>query len=360
MANSLLFIPDISGYTNFVNNTEIEHSQHVIAELLEVLINANKENLELAEIEGDALFFYKHNQVPSQEKLLAQIEAMFTAFHEHLHHLENYRICPCNACKTAPQLELKIVAHAKELQFIEVLGKKKPFGPAVIEAHRLLKNNIPSSNYSLITKDLANSIKLSIKDATELFPFTESSETYDSKNIEFLYAPIDNNLLKIDKGNKDYSYSFDRKPDILLEAIVDIPAEKLHEFISNFKYRVHWNDQAELIYNAQEVNKLGSKHVCVVNKQHLDFTTITKEQKGNEFIYGETTNSPVPIDNVFQFFTSTVINENKALLNFEVYLEAKSILKKLLLKLFIKKIFYKNAKVAFDKIVLNAPKVMVD
>ncbi len=60
MAGSLLFIPDISGYTQFVQNTEIEHSQHVIAELLEVMINANTQNLQLAEIENT-----KNNASPS-------------------------------------------------------------------------------------------------------------------------------------------------------------------------------------------------------------------------------------------------------------------------------------------------------
>lgn len=88
MNSSLLFIPDISGFAQFVQNTEIEHSQHVISELLEVLIDANTQQLKLAEIEGDALFFYKENEIPSQEKLLAQIETMFTAFYSHLKLLE--------------------------------------------------------------------------------------------------------------------------------------------------------------------------------------------------------------------------------------------------------------------------------
>ena len=51
MAASLLFIPDISGFTHFVQTTEVEHSQHVIAELLEVLISANTQQLKLAEVE---------------------------------------------------------------------------------------------------------------------------------------------------------------------------------------------------------------------------------------------------------------------------------------------------------------------
>ena len=89
MKNSLLFIPDISGFTKFVQSTEKEHSLHVISELFDILIDANTLKLELAEVEGDALFFYKNEDVPSREKLLSQIESMLTAFHSHLtnHHI---------------------------------------------------------------------------------------------------------------------------------------------------------------------------------------------------------------------------------------------------------------------------------
>ena len=37
----LLFIPDISGFSRFVNAVEIEHSRFIIQQLLEVLIRAN-------------------------------------------------------------------------------------------------------------------------------------------------------------------------------------------------------------------------------------------------------------------------------------------------------------------------------
>lgn len=117
---SLIFIPDISGFTHFVQTIEKEHSEHVIAELLEVLINSNTESLHLAEVEGDALFFYKEGDIPSQEKLLAQVETMYTAFYSHLKMIKTNRICPCNACASAPNLELKIVLHSGDLQFMTV------------------------------------------------------------------------------------------------------------------------------------------------------------------------------------------------------------------------------------------------
>ena len=54
MKPSLLFIPDISGFTDFVNSTEVAHSQHVIEELLELIIANDELGLTVSEIEGDA------------------------------------------------------------------------------------------------------------------------------------------------------------------------------------------------------------------------------------------------------------------------------------------------------------------
>ena len=58
-----LFIPDISVFTNFVTNTEIEHSRHIIQELLEILIDSNQLGLEISEVEGDAILFL---QIPER------------------------------------------------------------------------------------------------------------------------------------------------------------------------------------------------------------------------------------------------------------------------------------------------------
>ena len=80
----LLFIPDISGFTRFVNAMEIDHSRLVIQELLEVLINANKIGLEISEIEGDAILFYKFGESPEPKELYSQVEEMFCEFHKHL------------------------------------------------------------------------------------------------------------------------------------------------------------------------------------------------------------------------------------------------------------------------------------
>jgi len=70
----LLFIPDISGFTRFVNETDIEHSRLIIQELLELLINSNQLGLTVSEVEGDAILFYKFGEAPAAEELYKQVE----------------------------------------------------------------------------------------------------------------------------------------------------------------------------------------------------------------------------------------------------------------------------------------------
>jgi hypothetical protein len=48
-------IADISGYTTFVADTEIEHSREILAELLEVTSRELERHLRLSRVQGDAL-----------------------------------------------------------------------------------------------------------------------------------------------------------------------------------------------------------------------------------------------------------------------------------------------------------------
>lgn len=125
----LLFIPDISGFTSFINNTEIEHSRLIIQELLEILVNANDIGLEVSEIEGDAILFYKFGDPPSLESLYQQVEKMFCEFHKNIFSYEHARYCQCKACIDTANLSLKVITHYGEFtgynvkQFSKLIGK---------------------------------------------------------------------------------------------------------------------------------------------------------------------------------------------------------------------------------------------
>jgi hypothetical protein len=150
----LLFIPDISGFTRFVNEIEIDHSRHIIQQLLEVLINANQTGLEISEIEGDAILFYKFGEPLELEALYKQVERMFCEFHRHLNAYDHRKICQCKACVSAVGLTLKVITHYGEFTTYNVKNFSKLIGKDVIVAHQLLKNDIEQHEYWLVTDNL--------------------------------------------------------------------------------------------------------------------------------------------------------------------------------------------------------------
>ncbi len=358
MNKSLLFLPDISGFTEFVQNTEIDHSQHIISELLEVLINANILDLQLAEIEGDALFLYKEEEKPSLEKLLAQVEMVFTAFYSHLKLLEKNRVCPCNACSSAPKLQLKIIAHSGKLQFINVQGNRKPFGVEVIEAHRLMKNSINSNNYVLISKQLSDEIELSTNYQSKLFDFKLGENEYDGKKINYLFSEINKNELKLKPFAQAKRVEFNKPPSLLFEMEFSISAPQLLEFITNYALRFEWVEGVDKFeFNENEVTRIGTEHVCVINGKHLNFTTITKKGKPGQLVYGELTTNAPPLDEIFQFYIINPLTHSSCKLEVEIYWKVKSILKRLILSILIKKIIRKNTQSALDNLFLFVEKM---
>ena len=351
MSKSLLFLPDISGFTEFVQTTEAKHSQHVIAEVLEILIEANSQRMVLAEVEGDALFFYKEEEIPSLEELLAQMERMFTAFYSHLKLLEKNRICPCNACSSAPNLQLKIIAHCGDLEFITVQGKRKPFGTQVIEAHRLMKNSVDSDNYVLLSKELADQLGLPAGRRGQLFDFRTGVNKYDGKNVAYLYSIIAKQQLKLNPFSLAQVVEFDRPPTIRLEKDYPVAASELLEYITDYTYRHRWIQGVdEFEFDENQVTRGGTEHVCVINGKHFNFVTVTKAGEPGQLIYGELTENIPLTDEVYQFYIITPRSDNSCRLEVEVYSHAKSLFKKLAFSLVARNVLRKNLLVATNKL----------
>ena len=174
--NVLFFIPDISGYTKFVSETEISHSQHIIQNLLEVLVDSNSLGLKVSEFEGDAILFYRHGNPPAVTEFVEQARKMFVGFHTLLKKIELSRICQCGACAGASGLTLKIVAHSGPASTMQVKDHVKFIGKDIIVAHRLLKNSVADREYLLLSRGLLGSVGGAGPDAA---PFRDGADTYD-------------------------------------------------------------------------------------------------------------------------------------------------------------------------------------
>ncbi|WP_207420175.1 DUF2652 domain-containing protein [Desertivirga brevis] len=144
----LVFIPDISGFTELVGSTDQITGRSITYELLSSIIQNNKLDLEVAEIEGDAVFFFKWQQLPDTDEIMEQFKAMKTAFDQTRATLEIKYNLKLN-------LELKAVAHYGPMSEYYLGGFRKLYGQVVVEAHRLLKNKVPQTSYLLITDELS-------------------------------------------------------------------------------------------------------------------------------------------------------------------------------------------------------------
>ena len=311
MSNSLIFLPDISGFTKFVNQTEVNHGRHIITELLELLIDANELDLSLAEIEGDALFFYVQDQVPSRERLFQQVRKMFIHFHRHLQRYENQRVCQCGACcNAASSLNLKFIAHAGPLEFIQIKDQRKPFGKEVISAHRLMKNDVSSDEYLLLSEGLLDSWQDEAEHVPENLTVENGHSSYDFGSVNYQFFQLGPWRKEVPPPELIDPGTSIANP-ISVSSVIDKNPLPLYELISNLDYRLLWNIGPEkLDYEKGKLNRVGTKHTCVVNGKDLEFQTITDNLGEGVWVYGEKVLTP-PLPLMQDLNTYFIIEEHQ-------------------------------------------------
>ncbi len=272
-APALIFIPDISGYTKFVNSTEILHAKHILEELLEVLMDANDIDMELSEIEGDALLFYRKGKAPTVDEMMKQVEKMFIKFHEYLRQLETHRICSCGACSTANNLTIKFVAHYGEVAENHVKDRFVLFGKEVIVAHRLLKNEVPSNSYGLFSNGLMEAC-----DTWERLPEVSFSkvvpmeEEYDFGKANYSYIELGSLKNQIEEPKiEDFSIKGATEKIFQVEQIVEAPIDLTFNVLSDYSIRHEFSDgliDSDMLNH--KIAQNGSTHRCVIKRDESD------------------------------------------------------------------------------------------
>lgn len=158
-----LVIADISGYTQFLTSSELDHANGIIGELLNAIIKTIQAPLTVSSIEGDAVFMY--GAMPDEvngQTVLESVELLYCSFAGVLETMTLNTTCRCNACANINTLGLKIVMHCGEFIKTEIGGRETLSGPDVILAHRLLKNTVREttgiSDYMFVTQQCVDEL----------------------------------------------------------------------------------------------------------------------------------------------------------------------------------------------------------
>ena len=151
-----LVLADVSGYTGFLAGTELEHATGILAELIQEMLDGLTPPLQLAALEGDAVFAHGPNGVLTRgETLLELIEGTYAGFRRRRDVMEARTTCTCNACSRIGLLDLKVITHYGSYAWQEVGGQRTPVGNEVNLVHRLLKNGVAEETgwrgYALFT-----------------------------------------------------------------------------------------------------------------------------------------------------------------------------------------------------------------
>ena len=256
----LLFIPDISGFSRFVNAVEIEHSRFIIQQLLEVLIQANDSGLQISEIEGDAILFYKFGAPAALLALYNQVAKMFRAFHQYLMAYDHRKICQCTACLSAVDLTLKVITHYGEFTPMSVQHFEKLFGKDVIVAHQLLKNDIPQHEYWLVTHDLHRQPA----ELTQWMQWQTSSKETERGDIRFSYTQL--GPLKKDMPTPSIPQELAKKTQMLsVSRDYDVEIKTLFYTVVHFEFRPLWYVGIQTIDEVEHfLPGIGSHHRYVL------------------------------------------------------------------------------------------------
>lgn len=261
----LLFVPDISGFSDFVNATAIAHSRHIIEELLETLIDANELGLQVSEVEGDAILFYRFGPAPDAGAFFAQVKRMFIAFHAYLRRYDTQRICRCGACAGASGLSLKIIAHQATISQARIKEHVKLFGQGVIAVHRLLKNNVRQREYVLLTRALADSWAPGA--ASEWAGREPGSCEYDIGTLAYDYVPLEplRSLVPAPKV-EDFGVPGARIHAFSCEVTVKAPMEFVFGVVTDLPARFEWMDGVKRVELPDPgLNRIGTRHRCLID-----------------------------------------------------------------------------------------------
>jgi hypothetical protein len=232
-------IADISGYTGYLADVELDHAQDILADLIGAVVSALRPNFRLAKLEGDAAFTWMAAESIDGSMLLDTIERCYFGFRRRRRDVRQATSCECNACSRIPDLDLKFVVHHGVAILQKVAGRQELLGSDVIVVHRLLKNDVVESMgigaYALISQACI--------DAAAIDPvalgMTAHTETYDRIGDVATWV-LDLDRRWLEEEARDRVFVTPEESVLIVSVPTDVPPQVAWEYITKPGQRMAW------------------------------------------------------------------------------------------------------------------------
>ena len=173
-------ITDISGYTEYLTRSELDHANEILQSLFDAQLEHIKFPLKISGFRGDAIFMYTPETCfVNPQSFIETLENLYVVFSDTLRQMQFNTTCQCRACKNMGILDLKMCIHYGEYLLQKLGEREELLGADVIVPHRMLKNQVIEKTgvraYALFSEAAAQALNLS-----ELSqPLIPHSETYE-------------------------------------------------------------------------------------------------------------------------------------------------------------------------------------
>ncbi|UOQ72758.1 DUF2652 domain-containing protein [Hymenobacter cellulosilyticus] len=288
MVPALLFIPDISGFTRFIQESGSVLAPQLIADLLEILVEANTLDMEVSEIQGDAILFYRLGPPPTIQEVVTQCRRIFLDFQNYVRLVERDLDSELSTALRAHDLTIKIIVHFGKVSVAQIRQFTKLMGRDVIVVHRLLKNNVTGNEYILLSDGYLETQPAA--DVARSFSWTRllrGTCMYDYLGeICYRYAYLSPLRLLLSENGES---SGTREGNALkVISTVHVPAAYALRVLSNFRLRARWMPGvSEVTYDLTKAGRLGTSYKVKLNRGQIDFQAVQHFEDADRIEYVE-------------------------------------------------------------------------
>ncbi|TMB67694.1 MAG: DUF2652 domain-containing protein [Chloroflexi bacterium] len=278
MASDGTFVlADIGGYTGFLTGVGIEHAKEITSHLLNSLLKCNSGRWKLANVEGDCLFLYREGREPPEE-LLEHVRALYEDFCDRTLDIAVRASCPCGACSRTNELSLKFIVHAGEFDRQKIANREELIGRDVVLAHRLLKNSVPLSEYTLLTREYSG------ESAVTGAPFREGRDDFgDVGPVEYRY--IDLRPVREEVDARRRFFVSESEAAVVQTIDIQAPPELVWWTMNDREKRTYVLGQEEITeLPPARGGKIGEVHRCVHGDGKTSVEVMTAfDEEGHRF-----------------------------------------------------------------------------
>lgn len=264
-----LLIADITGYTMYLSQSELEHAQEVLQTLLELLIDRTRPPLTISRTAGDAVISYSLLGASlAGQTFVELIEDTYAAFRRAIELMVLNNSCHCNACANIGSLDLKFFVHFGAFGIQRLGGHDELVGSDVNLIHRLLKNHVVEQTgvraYTLYTDAAITRLDLG-EFCQKLTPHHESYEHLGEVKVWIQ----DMHPVWLQKREANRIVIPPDRVGLQVEAEIALPPELVWDYLARPEYRVTviGSDRQEILDRKDGRVAEGSVYLCYHGKQ---------------------------------------------------------------------------------------------